>query len=87
MTGRGLFLYAMTERDDDAWRELYEAIPRGWVVGRLPFDKHAHRWRLYGYHRASLRRGTQTPLTVEAESEEQAVRDMTRKLKDAAPDR
>lgn len=76
----------MTEHDE-AWQELYDAIPRGWVVGRPPFDGESRRWRLYGYNRKSVRRGEQTPLAVEAESEEHAVRLMTRKLKESNPRR
>lgn len=76
----------MTQHDE-VWQELYDAIPRGWVVGRPPFDRESRRWRLYGYHRKSVQRGEQTPLAVEAESEEGAVRLMTRKLKESKPAR
>jgi hypothetical protein len=68
---------------NDAWQELYDAIPRGWEVGRPPYDHARRRWRLYGYDRRLARRGRADTVTVEAESEEQAVREMARRLREA----
>ena len=73
----------MTETKDP-WAELYEALPRGWVVGRLPFDEATNTWRLYSYDRRLAKRGDSAH-TLEAVggSEEQVVREMTQKLKRA----
>ena len=68
----------------DPWAELFDAIPRGWVVGRPPYDEAANKWRLYGYDRRRTRRGRATlALEAEGRSEEQVVREMTRKLRSA----
>jgi hypothetical protein len=77
----------MTDTDDH-WAELFDAIPSGWVVGRPPYDESAKKWRLFSYDRRRAVRGG-APLALEAEggSEEQAVREMTRKLKRARPTR
>ncbi len=32
----------MAETRDDPWAELYDALPRGWVVGRPPYDERAN---------------------------------------------
>jgi hypothetical protein len=65
----------------DPWADLYDAIPRGWVVGRLPFDETTNTWRLYCYERRGTAAGASATLEAQAQSEEQAVREMTRKLK------
>jgi hypothetical protein len=67
----------------DAWAELYDAIPRGWVVGRPPFDETTNTWRLYCYERRGTTGRPSATLEAEADSEEQAVREMTRKLRRA----
>lgn len=73
----------MVTEHDEAWQELYDAIPNGWEVARPPYDVERRRWRLYGYDRKAARRGKVEAVTVEAESEEQAVREMTRRLHEA----
>jgi hypothetical protein len=68
----------------DPWTELYESIPRGWVVGRPPYDEITNKWRLFSYDRKSAKRGeTSAVLTVESDSEEQVVREMAHKLRRA----
>jgi hypothetical protein len=68
----------------DPWAELYDAIPRGWVVGRPPFDETTNKWRLFSYDRRSAKRGqTKSVLAAESDSEEQVVREMAHKLRRA----
>jgi hypothetical protein len=76
----------MTDHSD-AWHDLYDAIPRGWVVGRPPFDRRDNKWRLYGYSKHSARIGRPEIVLVEGESEEVAVREMTRVLREGRPGR
>lgn len=71
----------------DPWSELYDAIPRGWVVGRPPYDEASNKWRLFSYERKSAKRGEARAVLTESDSEEQAVREMTRKLRKANPAR
>jgi hypothetical protein len=73
----------MTDTEDH-WAELFDAIPRGWVVGRPPYDESAKKWRLYGYARKRTVRGrNEGSLQAEGRSEDEAVREMTRKLRRA----
>jgi hypothetical protein len=65
----------------DPWAELFDAIPRGWVVGRPPYDETTNKWRLFSYERKSAKRGPARPVLAESDSEEQVVREMTRKLR------
>jgi hypothetical protein len=67
---------------DDAWSDLYDALPPGWEVGQPPFDAAANRWRLYSYERRLARRGRVKPIVAESESHEVAVRDLTRQLRE-----
>jgi len=70
----------MTDTDDH-WAELFDAIPRGWVVGRPPYDESAKKWRLFSYDRRRAARGRNArSLEAEGRSEDEAVREMTRKL-------
>jgi hypothetical protein len=69
-----------TERDDP-WAQLFDAIPRGWIVGRPPFDERTNKWRLFSYERR-LKSG-RAPMLAEGESEDAVVREMTRLLKSA----
>ena len=72
----------------DPWAELYESIPRGWVVGRPPYDETTNKWRLFSYDRKSAKRGETTAVVaVESDSEEQVVRDMAHKLRRTRPPR
>jgi hypothetical protein len=70
----------------DTLDELFKAIPRGWIVGRPPFDASASKWRLFAYERRSSD-GPGRLLTAEAATEQEAVRHMTRKLRTTAASR
>ena len=72
----------MASQKDDAWQQLYDAIPRGWVVGRPPVDENTRKWRLYGYQRRAKASPVDAVL-AEADSEEDALREMARKLRKA----
>ena len=65
---------------EDAWEELFDALPRGWRVGRPPREPGSVVHRLYAFERRARRReGPQ--LTVQAPSEEEALRDLARQLR------
>jgi hypothetical protein len=74
------------EEKSDALGELYKAIPRGWIVGRPPFDASASKWRLFAYERRAAD-GATTMISAEAENEHDAVLAMTRKLRTTAASR
>ena len=77
----------VTKQDkSDALAELYKAIPRGWIVGRPPFDAAASKWRLFAYERRA-RGSSIATVSAEAETEHDAVREMARKLRTTAASR
>ena len=71
---------------EDAWDELFEALPRGWMVGRPPRDSRSPSHRLYAFKRRARGRDDSN-LSVRAWSEEEALRDLTRKLREKAASR
>ena len=34
---------------DDAWRDLHDATPAGWFVGRPSYDERRHVWEQYAF--------------------------------------
>ena len=69
-----------------AWDELFDALPRGWMVGRAPRDPRSPSHRLYAFERRA-RRPDAPQLTVQATSEEEALRDLARQLRKATSSR
>jgi hypothetical protein len=65
---------------EEAWEELFEALPRGWMVGRPPHDPDSAVHRLYAFERRG-RRPEGPELAVQAPSEEEALRDLARQLR------
>lgn len=73
----------MADTRDDPWAELYDALPRGWIVGRPPYDERSNKWRLYSYDRRLKHGGA--AVQAEAETEEAAIREMARLLRRGRP--
>ena len=69
----------MAVQKDDPWTQLYDAIPRGWIVGRPPFDERSNKWRLFSYERRL--RDARAAMLAEGDSEDAVVREMTRLLR------
>jgi hypothetical protein len=65
---------------DQAWDELFDALPRGWMVGRPQTDSNAPVHRLYAFKRRPRQRD-ERELIVQAPSEEEAVRALARQLR------
>ena len=68
---------------DEPFARLFDAIPRGWVVGRAPSAADTGTCRLYAFERRP-RSNTISSIEVEARSESEAVAKMTRLLREAA---
>jgi hypothetical protein len=65
---------------EDAWEELFAALPRGWMVGRPPPDPSSATYRLYAFERRASK-SDPPELAVHAATEGEAVRDLARLLR------